>query len=102
MEYLFIQLMLWGKQEGYRLVQPGYGAVLRAGDPALARCGIGSAPLCSAMGNTSITFRVAAVQGEVAPEWEPKYLASPGGLALPRILMTCLLISGGLERDCHK
>ena len=32
------------------------------------------------------------------PEWEPKYLASPGGLALPRILTNiAALISGGLK-----
>jgi phosphatidylglycerol lysyltransferase len=32
------------------------------------------------------------------PEWGPKYLASPGGLALPRILTNIAsLISGGLK-----
>jgi phosphatidylglycerol lysyltransferase len=32
------------------------------------------------------------------PIWEPKYLASPGGLALPRILTNIAsLISGGLK-----
>ena len=33
-----------------------------------------------------------------APEWTPRYLASPGGLALPRILANvATLISGGLK-----
>ena len=32
------------------------------------------------------------------PQWEPMYLASPGGLALPRILTNlAALISGGLR-----
>ncbi|HEY8183629.1 MAG TPA: phosphatidylglycerol lysyltransferase domain-containing protein, partial [Thermoanaerobaculia bacterium] len=32
------------------------------------------------------------------PIWEPMYLASPGGLALPRILTNlATLISGGLR-----
>ena len=32
------------------------------------------------------------------PVWEPRYLASPGGLALPRILANVAsLISGGLK-----
>jgi phosphatidylglycerol lysyltransferase len=32
------------------------------------------------------------------PVWEPMYLASPGGLALPRILTNlAALISGGLR-----
>ena len=31
------------------------------------------------------------------PVWEPRYLASPGGLALPRILANvATLVSGGL------
>jgi phosphatidylglycerol lysyltransferase len=31
------------------------------------------------------------------PEWEPRFLASPGGLALPRILVdVAALIAGGL------
>lgn len=31
------------------------------------------------------------------PTWEPRYLASPGGVALPRLLMQLTsLISGGL------
>ena len=33
-----------------------------------------------------------------APVWEPKYLASPGGLALPRILLdVASLVSSGLK-----
>ena len=33
-----------------------------------------------------------------APDWQPKYLACPGGLALPRILTDIVtLISGGIR-----
>jgi phosphatidylglycerol lysyltransferase len=32
------------------------------------------------------------------PVWEPRYLASPGGLALPRVLTSvAALISGGIK-----
>ena len=32
------------------------------------------------------------------PDWEPRYLACPGGLALPRILLNVTaLISGGIK-----
>ena len=32
------------------------------------------------------------------PEWRPRYLASPGGLALPRVLTNvAALVSGGLR-----
>ena len=37
------------------------------------------------------------------PVWEPRYLASPGGLALPRILANvAALISGGLSGIVRK
>jgi phosphatidylglycerol lysyltransferase len=33
-----------------------------------------------------------------APQWRPRYLAAPGGLALARVLLdVTLLISGGLR-----
>ncbi|HXG18784.1 MAG TPA: phosphatidylglycerol lysyltransferase domain-containing protein [Methylomirabilota bacterium] len=38
-----------------------------------------------------------------APEWTPKYLACPGGLALPRILTNgASLIAGGMRRGVGK
>ena len=34
-----------------------------------------------------------------APVWRPHYLASPGGLALPRVILdSSILISGGLTK----
>ena len=37
------------------------------------------------------------------PVWSPKYLAYPGGLALPRIFINlATLVSGGLTGVIHK
>jgi phosphatidylglycerol lysyltransferase len=42
-------------------------------------------------------------QEKFDPEWEPRYLASPAGLALPRILTNlAALISGGLKGGLSK
>ena len=37
------------------------------------------------------------------PTWRPRYLAAPGGLALPRVLLdVTTLISGGVVETLHR
>jgi phosphatidylglycerol lysyltransferase len=99
MEYLFLQLMLWGKQEGYRWFNLGMAPLSGLEDHTLA-------PLWNRLG--AFMFRhgehfynfqgLRRYKDKFDPEWEPRYLASPGGLALPRILTNIAgLISGGLK-----
>ena len=99
MEYLFLQLMLWGKQEGYHWFNLGMAPLSGLEDHALA-------PLWNRLG--AFMFRhgehfynfqgLRRYKDKFDPEWEPRYLASPGGLALPRILTNiAALISGGLK-----
>jgi phosphatidylglycerol lysyltransferase len=99
MEYLFIQLMLWGKQEGYRWFNLGMAPLSGLEDHALA-------PLWSRLG--AFVFRHGEhfynLQGlrqykeKFDPEWAPRYLASPAGLSLPRIIANIAsLISGGMK-----
>jgi phosphatidylglycerol lysyltransferase len=99
MEYLFIQLMLWGKEEGYRWFNLGMAPLSGLEDHALA-------PLWSRLG--AFVFRHGEhfynLQGlrqykeKFDPEWESRYLASPAGLSLPRILANIAsLISGGMK-----
>jgi phosphatidylglycerol lysyltransferase len=99
MEYLFLQLMLWGKQEGYRWFNLGMAPLSGLEDRALA-------PLWNRLG--AFMFRhgehfynfqgLRRYKDKFDPEWEPRYLASPGGLTLPRILTNiAALISGGLK-----
>jgi phosphatidylglycerol lysyltransferase len=99
MEYLFLQLMLWGKAQGYQWCNLGMAPLSGLEDHALA-------PLWNRLG--AFMFRhgehfynfqgVRRYKEKFAPEWEPCYLASPGGLALPRILTNITaLIAGGLK-----
>jgi len=99
MEYLFIQLMLWGKREGYRWFNLGMAPLSGLGDKGLA-------PLWNRVG--AYIFRhgehfynfqgLRQYKEKFDPEWSPKYLASPGGLAVPRILANiATLISGGMK-----
>jgi phosphatidylglycerol lysyltransferase len=100
MDYLFIELMLWGQAEGYQWFNLGMAP--------LSGLDVGPlAPLWNRLG--TLVFRYGehfhSFQGlrqykeEFGPRWEPKYLASPGGLRLPRILANvATLISGSADR----
>ena len=99
MEYLFIHLMLWGKQEGYQWFNLGIAPLSGFEDHALA-------PLWNRLG--AFVFRHGAhfynfeglrqYKEKFEPEWKPKYLAATGGLALPHILTNIAsLISGGVK-----
>ena len=99
MEYLFISLMLWGKEQGYRWFNLGMAPFSGLENRALA-------PLWNRLG--AFVFRYGEhfynFQGlrqykeKFDPQWRPKYLASPGGLALPQIFANlATLISGGLK-----
>jgi len=99
MDYLFVELMLWGKREGYRWFNLGMA-------PLSGLEGQGSPAFWNNLG--SLVFRhgehfynfqgLREYKEKFDPIWEPKYLASPGGLALPRILLNiATLISGSLK-----
>ncbi len=98
MDYLFINLILQSKHEGYKWFNLGMAPLSGLEDHALA-------PLWSKLG--AFVFRhgehfyncqgLRHYKDKFGPEWKPKYLACPGGLSLPRILANIAsLISRGL------
>lgn len=96
MDYLFIQLMLWGKQEGYRWFNCGMAPLSGLEDRALA-------PLWNRVG--AFLFRhgehfynfqgLRQYKEKFGPQWQPRYLASPGGLAFPRIFTNLASLIAG-------
>jgi len=99
MEYLFTRLLLWGQEAGYAWFSLGMAPL--AGIEARRH-----APLWNRLGG--LLFRhgehfynfqgLRQYKEKFGPVWEPRYLASPGGLALPRVLAAVsALISGGLR-----
>ncbi|HEY4311810.1 MAG TPA: bifunctional lysylphosphatidylglycerol flippase/synthetase MprF [Pirellulales bacterium] len=100
MEYLFVNLMLWGRSEGYEWFNMGMAP--------LSGLDVGPlAPLWNKVG--TLVFRhgehfynfqgLRQYKEKFHPQWEPRYLASPGGLRLPRILANvATLISAGATR----
>lgn len=99
MEFLFIQLMQWGRDEGYAWFNLGMAPLSGFESRALA-------PVWNRIGNLAFrhsehfyNFRgLRQYKEKFDPVWEPKYLASRAGLALPRILVhVTTLIAGGLR-----
>jgi phosphatidylglycerol lysyltransferase len=99
MDYLFLQLMLWGQQEGYRWFNLGMAPLSGLENRSLGPIWMRVGALAYRFGENFYNFQgLRQYKEKFDPVWEPTYLASPGGLALPRILTNlATLISGGLR-----
>ena len=97
MEYLFVELMLWGKTENYRWFSLGMaplaGLERHPLVPLWHKIGTAIFDLSEEFYNFEGLYEYKA---KFEPEWQPRYLAAPAGLSAPFILMTIArLISGG-------
>ncbi len=99
MDFLFVHLALWGREQGYSWLNLGMAPLSGLADRRLA-------PLWSRLG--ALAFRhgehfyhfqgLRQYKEKFSPVWEPRYLAAPGGLVLPRALTNlATLIGGGLR-----
>lgn len=99
MDFLFIELMLWGKSEGYQWfnlgMAPFAGMETRSLTPFWNRLG----SMIFRHGEHFYNFQgLRQYKQKFDPVWEPKYLVSPGGLAVPRILSNIAsLVAGGVK-----
>lgn len=99
MDYLFVRLMLWGREQGYEWFNLGMaplaGLQNRSFVPLWNRFGA----LVFGSGETFYNFRgLHQYKDKFDPQWEARYLAAPGGMALPRILKDLTaLIAGGFK-----
>lgn len=98
MDYLFIELMLWGARQGYAQLNLGMAPLAGLESHSLA-------PLWHRLGTTIYqhgehfyNFQgLRAFKQKFDPQWQPKYLAGPGGIALPGVLLdVAALVGGGL------
>ena len=99
MDYLFVELMLWGQREGYRWFNLGMAPLAGLERHPLA-------PAWHRVGN--FVFRhgehfynfegLRRYKAKFEPVWEPRYLVARGGIALPRVLVDIsVLIAGGMK-----
>jgi phosphatidylglycerol lysyltransferase len=99
MDYLFIELMRWGKEEGYRWFNMGLAPLFGLENQTSAVFWSHLGSLVYHYGEHFYNFQgLREYKEKFGPVWKPKYLASPRGLKLPRILTNiATLISGGLK-----
>ena len=99
MDYLFIELMLWGRAQGYGWFNLGMAPLSGLENRALAPLWHRMGAFLFRHGESFYNFEgLRRYKEKFDPEWEPRYLASPGGLRLPRVLLdVSTLISGGLK-----
>lgn len=99
MDYLFTELMLWGKQQGYAWFNLGTAPLSGLEDRVLAPFWSRAGAMVFRHGEHFYNFQgLRNYKDKFDPAWLPKYLACYGGLALPRILTNiAALISGGIS-----
>jgi phosphatidylglycerol lysyltransferase len=104
MDFLFVELMLWGKAQGYHWFNLGMAPLAGLEAHRLAPAWHKVGRLIYHYGENFYNFEgLRQYKEKFLPEWRPRYLAAPGGLAQPRVLLDVTsLISGGLVESIHK
>ena len=99
MDYLFVELMQWGAAEGYRQFNLGMAPLSGLESHPLAPLWHRLGTLIFQHGENLYNFEgLRAYKDKFAPLWRAKYLATPGGLGLPTVLVdVAALISGGIK-----
>jgi phosphatidylglycerol lysyltransferase len=102
MDYLFVELLLWGGRQGYEWFNLGMAPLSGLDDraPFWAQAG----DFVFQHGEHFYNFRgLRQYKEKFEPQWEPKYLACAKSLMLPRILANlAALVSGGLKGTIAK
>jgi phosphatidylglycerol lysyltransferase len=104
MDYLFVSLMLWGRDRGYRWFNLGMAPLSGLESHPLAPLWHKLGLLVHRYGEEFYNFDgLRRYKQKFAPVWRPRYLASPGGLALARVLLDLVtLIAGGMREVVRK
>lgn len=88
MDLLFITLMDRAKQDGYQWFNLGMAPLSGLPQHRLAPLWMQLARFVSRTGDRFYNFEgLRAYKNKFHPEWRPKYLAYPGGLRLPQVLV---------------
>lgn len=100
METLFVHVIEWGKAEGYQWFSLGMAPLSGFETSPVAPLWNRLASFVYEHGEAVYNFQgLRAYKEKFDPVWQPRYLAYPGGLRLPRILAdVSALVAGGYRR----
>ncbi len=104
MDYLFVNLMLWGQEQGYQWFDIGMAPLAGLQNRPMAPFWNQIGGLVFRHGEHFYNFEgLRRYKSKFKPVWEPRYLASPGGLSVPFIFTDLsVLIAGGVTRVATK
>jgi phosphatidylglycerol lysyltransferase len=104
MDFLFVELMLWGQAQGYRWFSLGMAPLAGLEEHRLAPAWHKIGRLVYRYGEHFYNFEgLRQYKEKFLPQWRPRYLAAPGGLALPSVLLdVTTLIAGGVVEAVHR
>ncbi len=99
MDYLFLQLMRWGQNEGFQSFNLGMSSLSGMDDHNLAPVWSRLGAYVFHHGEHFYNFQgLRQYKEKFDPIWTPKYLVFPGGMTLPRILADIAhLTAGGVK-----
>ncbi|UAL12102.1 bifunctional lysylphosphatidylglycerol flippase/synthetase MprF [Caulobacter segnis] len=99
MDYLFVELLQWGKDEGYQAFEFGMAPLAGLEDRPLAPIMSRVGRLLYERGEEIYNFQgVRRYKDKYDPVWQPRYIAAPHKWAIPFLLADIgLLSSGGMS-----
>jgi phosphatidylglycerol lysyltransferase len=99
MDYMFTKLILWSQEHNYTWFDLGMAPFSGLDNHPLAPMWSKLGAFLYSNGENFYNFQgLRQFKEKFDPVWEPRYLASPGGLSLPGVLSDAAsLISGGIR-----
>ena len=96
MEHLFLELIVWAKEQGFRRFDLGMAPLAGLENRKLAPLWSRAGALIFQYGEDFYNFEgLRRFKEKFKPVWEPRYLAAPGGLSLPAVLADVTFLVGG-------
>lgn len=96
MEAMFVEIMLWGREQGYRIFNLGMAPLSGLSTHPLAPMWHQIATLIFRRGESLYNFQgLRSFKEKFNPVWEPRYLAIQSAWTLPSALIDVTAITGG-------
>jgi phosphatidylglycerol lysyltransferase len=103
MDFLFTEMMLWGQAQGYRWFNLGMAPLAGLEEHRLAPTWHKLGRFVYRHGEEFYNFEgLRHYKEKFLPEWRPRYLAAPGRLALPRVLLDVTALISGRVLDTFR